>query len=88
MDGAFVGGRGEGQADGVAAGSKPLVRLGLKAAKLKLPTAAGITRTSEASCIAIHHYPMLRRLSLGLLASAISLAAFQTKWRKAPSKSH
>ena len=39
MDGAFIGGRGEGQADCLAAGSKPLVLLGDRSAA-KIPRMA------------------------------------------------
>ena len=44
-------------------------------AKLKLPTAAGSSSTNKASCHATYLSSMLRRLSLGLLASAISVAS-------------
>ena len=75
MDGGVVGWRREVQADGLATGSKPLVRLGLKAALVKLLTAAGITSTSNASLRHFSKRFILRRLSLELLASPISVAS-------------
>ena len=75
MDGGVVGWRREVQADGLATGSKPLVRLGLKAALVKLLTAAGITSTSNASLRHFSKRFILRRFSLELLASSISDAS-------------
>jgi hypothetical protein len=59
----------------LAAGRELLVLLGLKAAKLKLPTAARNSNTIKAHFLHLIKAPMLRRLSLGLMASAISIAA-------------